>query len=99
MSVSLWCRSNQTVCKGEAQQQQQQQHVNQQAQRQHLLLPQLQAHISHLQQEVLVDTLRGETGMKAGHEKMEIKFSREYSERVQSGGGCMPIREARNERE
>lgn len=46
-----------------------------------------------------MDTLRRETSMKAGHDKMEIKFSREYGERVQSGGGCMPIREARNERE
>lgn len=50
---------------GEAQQQQQQQHVSQQDQQQQLLQPQLEADISHPQQEVLVDTLRAETGMKA----------------------------------
>lgn len=52
---------------GEAQQQQQQQHVSQQDQRQQLLQPQLEADISHTQREVLVDMLRAETGMKAGH--------------------------------
>lgn len=51
----------------EAQQQQQQQHVNQQEQRQQLLL-QLEADISHTQGEVLVEMLRAETGMKAGHD-------------------------------
>lgn len=49
---------------GEAQQQQQQQHVNQQDQRQQLLLllQQPEAYISHSQCEVLMDTLRAETG-------------------------------------
>lgn len=63
---------------GEAQPQQQQQHVSQQ--RQQLLQPQLEADISHTQREVLVDTLRAETGMKAGHDvflKMKIRFSME----------------------
>lgn len=53
---------------GEAQQQQQRQHVNQQEQPQQLLQPQLEADISRSQREVLVDTLRAETGMKAGHD-------------------------------
>lgn len=52
---------------GEAQQQQQRQHVNQQEQPQQLLQPQLEANISRSQREVLADTLRAETGMKAGH--------------------------------
>lgn len=42
---------------GEAQQQQQRQRVNEQEQRQQLLQPQLEAHISHSQGEVLVDML------------------------------------------
>lgn len=53
---------------GEAQQQQQRQHVNQQEQPKQLLQPQLEADISRSQREVLVDTLRAETGMKAGHD-------------------------------
>lgn len=51
----------------EAQPQQQQQHVNQQEQWQQLLL-QREADISHTQGKLLVDTLRVETGMKAGHD-------------------------------
>lgn len=52
---------------GEAQQQQQRQHVNQQEQPQQLLQPQLEANISRSQREVLADTLRAEMGMKTGH--------------------------------